>query len=494
MKDYFYHIVQKHGLVSYEVVDHLTSGVFVVGLDTKFHYVNKPLLQKFALTGEECRERSFLDFIHPADREYAHSTFQSILAGVEVSPVILRYQTQNSSGTIEIRAGSLKGEHGIAGIIGVVQSVEETIFHDFDCLTFLELLPLPVAVFSIDGLVEYINPSFANTFGYVLEEVRTFDEWFLKAYPDGQMRAKLRSEWEADLAAIRPGTVVKKTLDVTCKDGREKKVTMSLMFIKPQKFFLITEEISDIPAQSVMLEERLLNAQRMEPFGVLAGMLAHDFNNILSGIMGNISLLKKHCGNNTDAGEIINDIESFSNQGASLAKGLLALAQGSELERKIFDINEIVRESATIFGRLHGEIRIHFALCETRCPVRINHTQIEQVLLNLFINAHQAMQGGGSVYLSTAATELGPKSAAKAKIPPGKYAVLSVRDTGCGMDAITLEKIFEPFFSTKEKGTGSGLGLASAREIIKQHGGAITVESTPGVGTIFIILLPLAEE
>ncbi len=494
MKEYFNEIVKTHGLESDDIVDQLSQGVFVVGLDTKFHFVNKHLLQKFALTGDECRDRSFLDYIHPADKEYANSIFKSIISGIEVSSIILRYQTPYSSGTIKVRARSLKGEKGIVGIIGVAQGIEERIFHDFDYFTFLKLLPFPIALFSLNGLVEYINPSFEDAFGYSLEEVRTFDEWFLKAYPDEQLRAKLRSEWDADLAVMQQDSVVHKTLSVTCKDGREKKVIMSLMIMKPQKFFIIAEEIKDDLLQSSICEERLGNVQTLESFSVLAGMFAHDFNNILSGIMGNISLLKRYCGNNPQIDEIIRDIENFSNQGASLAKNLIARAKGSELQRKIFDMNTIVRESATVFGRLHGEIRISFTLCDMHCPVRINLIQFEQILLNLFINAYHAMPDGeGSIYISTAIVEVNAKTAEKEKITPGRYVMLSIRDTGCGMDANTLQKIFDPFFSTKERG-GSGLGLSSARQIIKQHGGAITVESTPGVGTIFNILLPLEEE
>lgn len=495
MKEFFFSIAQQHGLKSGDVIDHLGNGIFVVGLDTKFYFVNKPILKKFGLTGEEFKQRSFLDFVDPADREYARSVFQTIISGEEVSPFILRYRLNEHFGIIEVKASALKGEKGIAGIIGLFESVDEKNFPhlNFTLMPFLEMLPLPVAVFSMDGVVEYINPSFETMFGYALEEVRTFDEWFAKAYPDARMREKLRNEWEADISTIQAGTIAKKALKVVCKDGRQKDVIMSLLIVKMPRLILIVESNVDVPAQSVMLEERLFNAQRMESFSVIAGMLAHDFNNILSGIMGNISLLKRKCADHSDAEEIIGDIERFTQQGAEIARGLMSLAQGSEVEKKIFDLNEIVRGSATIFGRLHGSIRMHFSLCDVHCPVRVNHTQIEQVLLNLFINAYQAMPGGGSIFLSTAVAELKTKAAEKININPGKYAMLSIRDTGCGMDAKTAKKIFEPFFSTKEKGTSTGLGLTSAREIIKKHGGAITVESTPGVGTIFIILLPLAE-
>ena len=494
MKKYFTTIAEHHGLDSPDVVDHLANGIFVIGLDTKFHYVNKHILQKFCISGEDIRNISFLDFIDPADREYAHSVFRMIIEGENASPFVLRYRHGDHAGKVEVRAHRLYGKHGIAGVIGALHTVEDRPFREVNALSLLELMPYPAGVFSLSGIIAYINPAFTDFFGYTLEEVGTFDAWFTQAYPDDNMRAKLRSEWEEDLAEIQAGMTATKTLEVTCKDESRKSVTMNMVFVKPEQIFLFVEENRDGAVEAANLEKRIRDAQQIEPINVVAGMLAHDFNNILSGILGNISLLESRCSSDPHTSEIIRDLESFAKQGAALAGSLLALVRGSEIEKRICDINEIVRESARIFGRLHGEIRVHLSPCDDPCPVHAVPTQIEQVLLNLFINAHQAMPEGGAIYLSTGIVNIADAYAAKANIKPGKYVTISVRDTGCGMDAKTLKKIFDPFFSTKEKGLGSGLGLTSAREIIKKHGGAITVESTPNVGTVFVIALPLVED
>ncbi len=494
MERYFIHIAAEAGLESADVIDHLVNGVFVVGVDTRFHYINKPVLKKFMMTGDELRSRSFLDFVHPEDREYARAVFQSLLAGENISPFIIRYDINGQCGTTEIRARSLLGAKGLAGVIATAHDVREKQATDFDCISFIELLPIPMGIFSIDGIVEYINPAFVNLFGYSLEDVRTFDEWFSKAYPDERIRAQLRNEWEADLATMQPGPMAQKTLAVACKDGSTKQAVFSVMMYEPQKILFIAQESREAPSNKIVFEEGVLQMQRMETFAVLAGMIAHDLNNVLSGIVGNLSLLKRICNASAEAGEILHDLNAFTNQGSALVKNLLSLAQGSDLEKKVFDLNECVREAASIFGRLHGEIRIFYDLFEERCPICASHPQMEQVLLNLFINAHHAMPDGGALYLSTAIVNIDDKTAARANVVPGTYAMLSVRDTGCGMDAQTVKKIFDPFFSTKPRGAGSGLGLTSAREIIQKHGGAISVESTPNIGTLFVIFLPLADE
>jgi PAS domain S-box-containing protein len=218
MKHHFIHIAAEAGLESADIIDHLVNGVFVVGIDTRFHYINKPVLNKFMMTDDELRSRSFLDFVHPEDREYAHAVFQSLLAGENISPFIIRYDINGQCGMTEIRARALMGAKGLAGVIATAHDVREKQATDFDCISFIELLPIPLGIFSIDGIVEYFNPAFVNLFGYSLEDVRTFDEWFSKAYPDEQMRAQLRSEWDADLAAMQPGSIAQKTLEVAWND------------------------------------------------------------------------------------------------------------------------------------------------------------------------------------------------------------------------------------------------------------------------------------
>ena len=239
------------------------------------------------------------------------------------------------------------------------------------------------------------------------------------------------------------------------------------------------------------LEAQLLQSQKLEAIGTLAGGIAHDFNNLLMGIEGFTSLILY----DLDAGhphyEKLKSIEEQVRSGAELTKQLLGFARGGKYEAKPTNINAIVDRSSQLFARTRREIVMEKKLREDVWTVEVDRGQIDQVLLNLYVNAWQAMPGGGTLYLQTENIEI---SALNEDYPdsqsPGAYVRISVTDTGIGMDEKTKERIFDPFFTTKDRGRGTGLGLASAYGIIKNHGGFITVYSEKGQGTTFNIYLP----
>ncbi len=239
-----------------------------------------------------------------------------------------------------------------------------------------------------------------------------------------------------------------------------------------------------------MLERRLFQAQKMEAVGTLAGGIAHDFNNLLMGIMGYTSVMLFSTDPSDPDYEKLKSIEEQIKSGAGLTRQLLGFARGGKYEVKPADINEIVNASIDMFGRTRKEIAVHKKLGKDLGIVDVDRSQIEQVFLNLFVNAWQAMPAGGNLFIETAL-----KRFDDAGIVPreGTYIAISVIDTGIGMDEKTLTRIFDPFFTTKESGMGSGLGLASVYGIIKNHQGAITVESTPGKGSRFDIFLPASQ-
>ena len=239
------------------------------------------------------------------------------------------------------------------------------------------------------------------------------------------------------------------------------------------------------------LADQLRLAQKMEAVGQLAGGIAHDFNNVLTSILGFAGLLKHDLKERPGAVEHVHEIETAATRASELVAQLLAFSRRQVLKAETLDVNQIVTESARMLHRLiPAHIRVEHQLAPTIPAVRADRTQLEQVLLNLVVNARDAMPGGGSISISTSVVEV-PRTPRESRVMTrGRYVLLSVADTGMGMDETTRSRIFEPFFTTKERGRGTGLGLATVYGIVKQSGGYIFVASAPGEGATFEVFLP----
>ena len=238
------------------------------------------------------------------------------------------------------------------------------------------------------------------------------------------------------------------------------------------------------------LEARLRQVQKMEAIGTLAGGVAHDFNNMLTGIQGNVSLMLLDLDPEHPHYKRLKSIEKQVQGGARLTSDLLGYARKGKYEVKPIDLNEIVKQTSDAFGRTKREITIRRELAQDLSAIKADQGQIEQVLLNLYINAADAMPDGGQLILKTMNTTHKHIKSPLYEPSPGNYVLLRVTDTGSGIDKETMERIFEPFFTTKNMGKGTGLGLASVYGIIKAHGGYIDVESKKDHGTTFSIYLP----
>lgn len=255
----------------------------------------------------------------------------------------------------------------------------------------------------------------------------------------------------------------------------------------------VTEKIAAEKKQK-NLELQLLQSQKMEAIGTLAGGLAHDFNNILMGILGNASLMLIDMQPDNPCYDRLKNIENYVENGASLTHQLLGFARGAKYEVRSTDLNALIKKNAEMFGRTKKEIHIKYDFKEGLWPTEVDRGQIEQVLLNLYVNAWQAMPAGGNILIKTDNTFLTTEDGKKHELPPGKYIRIAVIDSGVGMSEEVRRRIFEPFFTTKPKGRGTGLGLASAYGIIKNHSGSIDVKSRPGQGSTFSIYLPASEK
>ncbi|MDD5452302.1 MAG: PAS domain-containing protein [Desulfovibrionales bacterium] len=254
----------------------------------------------------------------------------------------------------------------------------------------------------------------------------------------------------------------------------------------------VVQEITErkrMEEEKKKLEAQLQQAQKMEAIGTLAGGIAHDFNNLLMGIQGYTSLMLLHINSNHAYFEDLKRIEAAVGKGADLTRQLLGFARGGKYEVKATDPNMFIEKNLGMFGRTRKEIRIHKKYQKDIWPVEVDQGQIDQVLLNLCVNAWQAMPGGGDLYIETSNVVLDKDYASPFGVKAGNYVKISLTDTGVGMDEATQKRIFEPFFTTREMGQGTGLGLASAYGIIKNHGGIINVYSEKGKGTTFNIYL-----
>jgi two-component system cell cycle sensor histidine kinase/response regulator CckA len=240
------------------------------------------------------------------------------------------------------------------------------------------------------------------------------------------------------------------------------------------------------------LEEQLRQSQKMEAIGRLAGGVAHDFNNLLAAILGHTELMLARAESNHPLRQSLEEIQKAGARGALLTRQLLSFSRKHVLAPHVLDANAVVGEMDGLLRRLIGEdIELAASLSALPARVRMDRSQLEQVLMNLAVNARDALPNGGQLTIEVATTELDEEYAARhAEVRPGRYVMVSVSDDGCGMDEETMAHAFEPFFTTKAVGKGTGLGLSTVYAIVEQSGGHIWLYSEPGMGTTFKVYLP----
>lgn len=255
----------------------------------------------------------------------------------------------------------------------------------------------------------------------------------------------------------------------------------------------VVEFVRDI-SDRVRIEKHLAQAHKMEAIGTLAGGIAHDFNNLLLGIQGRSSLMAVDLESSHPHLDHIRAIEGYIRSATNLTNQLLGVARGGKYEPRPTDMNTLLANSASMFGRTKKEIKIRTQMLQTPVVVEVDRQQIEQVLLNIYINAWQAMPDGGEICLEINTLTLDEVFCKPYEVVAGRYARVSITDTGIGMNEATRQQIFDPFFTTKDKARGTGLGLASAYGIIKNHQGFITVYSEINHGTTFNIYLPASDK
>ena len=296
---------------------------------------------------------------------------------------------------------------------------------------------------------------------------------------------------------LTPGATKSQERHLRRKDGSETLVEVRAKRLSgdlSNLSMLVIRDISErVEAERTLreTESRLHQAQKLKAVSELAAGIAHDFNNLLSAVMGNAGILQMTLPEDGPAQEIVGEIELGPSRGAALVRQLLAFSRRQELEPQIIDIEAAVAEFIPMVRAvIGGTIRIRTSATKGVWQVNVDPTQLEQVLMNLVVNARDAMPPGGEVRIDVRNAELDDDEARKLTAERGEYVILRVSDTGTGMQPETIAQVFEPFFTTKPSHEGTGLGLATIHGIIEQSGGHIAVESEVGGGTTFTILFP----
>ncbi|HTE47563.1 MAG TPA: PAS domain S-box protein [Gemmatimonadaceae bacterium] len=352
----------------------------------------------------------------------------------------------------------------------------------------VEEAPIGIISLANDDIVTMWNPGAERLFGWTADEV--IGRPLPVILPERRSafalsRARDRAgerKTEVDRQFLhKDGTVVDAALSTAPLLNRAREVRGTIALV------------ADV-TQRKALEAELRQSQKMEAIGQLAGGIAHDFNNLLTVIIAHAAFLEDAVGESSEQAEDIGEIRRAANGAAGLTRQLLAFSRKQVLRPLVLDLNATVVDLASMLQRLLGEdITIVSRLGGSPVLVRADPGQLEQVVMNLAVNARDAMPFGGSLVISTeiVTDERRTVLSQEGALPPGSYAVLSVRDTGTGMSPETQSRIFEPFFTTKEIGHGTGLGLSTVFGIVAQSNGFLSVESTPGLGTTFCIYMPL---
>ena len=347
-----------------------------------------------------------------------------------------------------------------------------------------------IFIMTSDGGLVDINPAALELYGYSRTEVFSLDV-AKGIFHDQAARERFRQTLFAQ------GFVRDYELQMKRKNGEVLHVLATASVVRDEQGKIAGYRgiIHDVTERK-LLEQQLHHAQKMESIGLLAGGVAHDFNNLLTAISGYSQIIQEQYASKHEMlAMCIEQVMGATNRAVELTRNLLAFGRKQIINPQPLKVNDLVSGVEKLLGRIIGEdIELGTQLTEKDMIVMADRGQIDQVLINLVNNARDAMPQGGRLLIRTGEIELDRREAQQHILDQeGRYAVISVADSGHGMDRETLARIFEPFFTTKEIGKGTGLGLSIIYGIVKQHNGAITVESTPGAGSTFTVYLPLAE-
>ena len=434
--------------------------------------------------------------VHPDDLDRILAVFAADRASGEATEVTYRLRHRDGTWRTVIDAAQIvRDAHGIPlylqGTLTDITEQQRLLSSSALQAAALDAAADAITISDAEGRIEWVNRAFTSHTGYSMEEAvgRNPRDFERSGTHDPDF---FREMWHTLLSGnVWSGELVNRRKDGTLHSEEQTITPVRGADGKISHFIAIKR---DITARRD-LEMQYRQAQKMEGIGLLAGGVAHDLNNLLTVINGTVELLLPRIGATREEVTDLLEIRRAADRAASLTRHLLAFSRQQVLRIEVLDLNHVVSNMMKMLTRVIGEdVRIETCLAPELCTIRADSAQLDQVLLNLTLNARDAMPSGGTLRIETSLVMLDAQFAAQhVTVEPGRHVMLTVTDTGVGMDAATRARIFEPFFTTKEAGKGTGLGLSTVYGIVKQSGGSIWVSSEPGKGTTFTLYFPAVE-
>ena len=364
--------------------------------------------------------------------------------------------------------------------------------------------PFGISIMKSDKIFEYFNAKFTEIFGYTIDDIPNKTAWFENAYPDKEYREKVVSIWKEDLVEdVKAEEIMPRAFTVRCKNGQDKIIHFLSVVLSDGKHFVTYEDITSqamAEAEQHRLQTQLQQAQKMEAIGTLAGGVAHDLNNILSGLASYPELLLMDLPEDSPLKTPILTIQKSGEKAAAIVQDMLTLARRGVAVTEVVNLNNIIIEylKSPEYEKLklyHPNVQVETDLETELLSISGSPVHLSKTIMNLVSNAAEAMTHGGNIFISAKSQYIDKPSGCYDDVAEGDYVVCSISDTGVGIPPDDMERIFEPFYTKKVMGrSGTGLGMAVVWGTIKDHKGYIDVQSTEGKGTTFTLYFPVTKK
>ncbi|CAG36653.1 ABC transporter substrate binding protein [Desulfotalea psychrophila] len=496
---------QKKVFLSDDILEQMPEAIVLTGMDGNIEKWLGRAEEIFGYSESDCLGRA-LAFNQSSELNIT----EQIEAGIEKSSRFLGeiacLRKDGTSVPIEVTSTRAFSRSGIAvGTISILQDIserreaKESLRASED--RFRKMIaksPMPTMLTNQNYDIAFVNDKFTELFGYRLEDIETGRKWWKSAYPDANYRRRAEEGWRVAIKKMLAGDadMARQEWDLTVKDGSVRRCEFYMVPIEDLSLVIVNDISQRVreASEKNKLELRLRQAQKMEAIGALAGGIAHDFNNILAVILGYAELAKDEIPANSIIGEDLDQVIEGGNRAKELVKQILAFSRQEKVKRLPLQVQVLLKETMRMLRpSLPSTIEIQTEIDPLCGFVLADPTQVHQIIMNLCTNANHAMEKSGGrldIELKRISVDEGNRHKYSSLVP-GDYVVLVVADTGEGIAPHNIGKIFEPYFTTKEIGKGTGMGLATIHGIIREYGGIIDVASDPEHGSVFSVFFPV---